>query len=361
MKKSRVISIIIAVLAVSAGYLFFSQQKQLKIFSAQQSITVDQTVVESQEPLPELPKEVSLVAVGDIMLSRVVGQKMVKNGYDYPFAKLTDFLSDADLTFGNLETAITPGRRVETGEFMFRADAESATALKRAGFDIVSLANNHSPNFGAKGLEDTFKYLNDAGVKYVGAGNNQEEANQPVYLTTNGLTLAFLAYNDDDVVPAGYEAGQSRAGTAFMRIEAMQQAVTAAKAETDFVIVSMHSGTEYVSKGNSSQIAFARGAIDAGAELVIGHHPHVVQNVEKYNGKYIFYSLGNFIFDQMWSQETREGLAVKIFFNRDGVDKISLHPVLISDYSQPALITDNSGQSILKRLNYPFTNNVITD
>src|SRR3990167_10074072 len=118
----------------------------------------------------------------------------------------------------------------------------------------------------------------------------------------------------------------------------MREAVKEAKQKTDFVIVSMHAGIEYVNKPNTSQTNFAREAIDAGADLIIGHHPHVVQIMEKYKGKYIFYSLGNFVFDQMWSMATREGLMIKAYFTKSGVEKVLLYPVLIENYSQPRLL-----------------------
>jgi len=143
-------------------------------------------------------------------------------------------------------------------------------------------------------------------------------------------------------------------GTALMQKAKMIDAVGAAKGKADLVIVSMHSGIEYTGKPNDSQIDFAHGAIDAGADLVIGHHPHVVQMAEKYKGKYIFYSLGNFIFDQMWSQETREGLMIKIYFSKTGVSKISPVPIIIENYSQPRIANSAEAEKILKRLSIPL-------
>jgi poly-gamma-glutamate synthesis protein (capsule biosynthesis protein) len=120
----------------------------------------------------------------------------------------------------------------------------------------------------------------------------------------------------------------------------------------------MHAGNEYTDKPNDSQISFAHKAIDAGAELVIGSHPHVVQPVEKYKGKYIFYSLGNFVFDQMQSRDTKRGLAVKIIFNKEGVAKVSFYPVLIQDFSQPEFLEGSEATQVLSRLDYPLAENV---
>ena len=284
------------------------------------------------------PHEVTLVAVGDMMLSRTVAKRMRQYGADYPFASTSAFIRDADIAFGNLETSITPGTEVQPFEMSFRADIESAVALKDAGFDVLSLANNHTPNFGREGLADTLRYLDEQGIAHAGAGMDSAEAGKPAFITVHGIRFAFLAYNDHDVVPTSYEARLDHAGTALMDIEAMTNAVHAAQQYADIIIVSMHAGNEYEPTPNDSQIAFAHAAIDAGAEMVIGHHPHVVQTAEVYRGKYIFYSLGNFIFDQMWSQETREGLVLKATFTKEGLSSLSYHPVSIEDYAQPRFL-----------------------
>jgi poly-gamma-glutamate capsule biosynthesis protein CapA/YwtB (metallophosphatase superfamily) len=286
---------------------------------------------------PEPPAEVTFVAVGDMMLSRAVAKRMRQRGYDYPFASTSEFVRSADIAFGNLETPITPGPEVQPFEMSFRADPESAQALHDAGFDVLSLANNHTPNFGENGLQDTLRYLDEVRIVHVGAGLDQA-AHSAKFIESKGIRFAFLAYNDRDVVPASYEATDTRFGTAFMHTARMQDAVRAATEVADIVIVSMHSGTEYEPFPNDSQTTFAHAAIDAGAEMVIGHHPHVVQTMEVYKGKYIFYSLGNFVFDQMWSRETREGLLARATIRKEGVTGISFHPVLIEDYAQPRFL-----------------------
>lgn len=309
--------------------------------------------VQGQEFLP-VDKEVSLIAVGDIMLSRNVAQT-IKNKKDknYPFLKTSDLLKSGDIVFANLETSLTPGRDIKTGEMVFRSDPQMADILRQNNFSILSLANNHTPNFGQKGLNDTFKYLRDAGIAFVGAGKDANEAYKATYLEKNGFTFAFLAYTDNDVIPQSYQAAQKRAGTAFMDIAKLTKSIKEVKQKSDFVIVSMHSGTEYVPQPNKRQKQFAYAAIDAGAELVLGHHPHVVQTAEIYKGKYIFYSLGNFIFDQMWSRDTREGLMLKIIFDKNGVVKIDYTPILIEDYSQPQILTGKEAAKILARLKLP--------
>lgn len=316
------------------------------------------TAAPSPTPAPTPVPEATLIAVGDVMLSREVAKKIIQHGLDYPYKEIATHLRSAHGVFANLETPITAGRAIEQSEMTFRADPGVEHALRQAGVTIVSLANNHTPNFGQKGLLDTFTYLNNAGVAYVGAGRDDTEAYAHDIITLNGIRIAFLAYNDDDVVPASYKATPNRAGTAFMDIPRMTASVTAAKKEADLVFVSMHSGTEYVAKPNTSQTTFARAAIDAGADAVIGHHPHVVQTAEIYKGKPILYSLGNFVFDQMWSQDTRRGMAVKLHMTPAGITKMEFQPILISNYAQASLLTGADAETVLARLELPLTNGV---
>ncbi|RLC34500.1 CapA family protein, partial [Candidatus Shapirobacteria bacterium] len=278
---------------------------------------------------------ISLLAVGDIMLSRTVATKIKQNGPDYPFVEFKSILNSVDLVFANLETPLTPGRLIRPQEMLFRSDPTLVKTLQKYNFSVLSLANNHTPNFGTLGLNNTFKYLDQAKIVYVGAGHNLTEANQPKYVSRQGIKLAFLAYNDADVVPNSYFASSNHSGTNPMNLDNLKLAIRQAKQQADLVIVSMHSGYEYQPHPNQHQINFAQTAIDNGAELVIGHHPHVVQDIKKYKGKYIFYSLGNFIFDQMWSLKTRQGLAVKIILNKNGLVKFKKIPFLINDYCQP--------------------------
>lgn len=331
--------------------LILNVNQPLKIIPAKRHF-FDQLILEK---IFRYKKQVSLLAVGDIMLSRDVASQIKKlNDYHYPFLKTVALTQTADLAFGNLETPITPGRQIKTGEMLFRSDPEVVQGLVYAGFDILSLANNHTPNFGQKGLLDTFNYLKSAGISYVGAGENLDSALAPVIKEVKGLKFAFLAFNDFNSVPKSYFATQTQPGTAPMDLDNLKNSIAQAKTQADFVIISLHSGTEYASSSNSRQQNFARLAIDAGAALVIGHHPHVVQNLEKYHNGYIFYSLGNFIFDQMWSAETRQGLAAEIIFNSSGLTNIKLHPIVIENYSQPRLASPEESQEILNRLSFDF-------
>jgi poly-gamma-glutamate capsule biosynthesis protein CapA/YwtB (metallophosphatase superfamily) len=291
------------------------------------------------------PQSVSILFLGDVMLSRGVANQIEKNNNLYfPFQYIKEELLNNDFVFANLESPMIEGKKVYAGEMVFRTDEKLIPILKEMNFSIVSLANNHMLDMGQKGLLNTFKVLTENNIQYVGAGENYAKAHESKILEKNGIKFAFLAYNDDDVILATNEATDDRAGTAFMGLEGLKKDVANAKLLSDFVIVSMHSGNEYQVEPNQKQIDFSHIAIDSGADLVIGHHPHIIQKYEQYKNGHIFYSLGNCIFDQMWSEETREGIMAKIVFSKESITKIEPIPFLIENFSQPRIINreDNS-------------------
>lgn len=309
----------------------------------------------AKSSLPVRSPEISLIAVGDVMLARGVASAMDKHGRDFPFAGIKEQLKDADIVFGNLESPITNARPKYSSRMIFCAAPGLEQDLKKANFSVLSLANNHIANVGSRGVTDTIKYLAQSGIAYVGAGADDQEAYRPVYLENNGIKLAFLAYADQVPCPLSHEAKPGRAGIAFMDKVGMTAAIKEAKQKADLVIISLHAGDEYVARPNPAQVDFAQAAIDSGADLVIGHHPHVVQTMEKYKDKYIFYSLGNFIFDQMWSEPIREGLLSKFILGKDGVHRIDFIPVRIEDFSQPQPAEGKIAKDILKRLDYSLS------
>ena len=296
----------------------------------------------------ETPSLVSGLFVGDVMLSRGVAYQIEKNSnLYYPFEQIKDFLSKNDFVFANLESPIIDGRKIKAGEMIFRADEKLAPILKEMNFSVFSLANNHILNFGEKGLMNTFKILNENKIIFVGAGENFETAHQFKIIERNGIRFAFLAYAEKYFAP---EAKENEPGVALMDLEQLKNDVEKARQKADFVIVSMHAGEEYKDYPSSAQINFAHYAIDAGADLVIGHHPHVIESIEKYKNGYIFYSLGNFIFDQMWSNETREAIALRIIFTPNAIKIIQIYPILIENYSQPKIINSKNNPSEFKRI-----------
>jgi len=259
-------------------------------------------------------RKVEVMIMGDVMLGRSVNTTAQRRGdWKYPFLKTSEELFQADLTLGNLETPLVPGcKNTDTG-MIFCGNPKMVEGLKLAGFDVLSLANNHIFNYGRSGFEETEELVESEQIVGVGEGEIEE-------VEVKGVKLAFLAF--DDV-------------SNRVNKEKMIQLIKEAKERNEVVMVSMHWGWEYRSAPNLRQIDLGRGAIDAGANVVWGHHPHWVQSVEEYNGGYIFYSLGNFVFDQMWSEKTREGVVARVVMDREGVEEYELLPVRIYDYSQP--------------------------
>lgn len=321
----------------------------ISVFFVSPLVAAKDNIVLPKYTKPET--EISLIAVGDIMLSRSVEAVMIKKkDFKFPFYSLSNFLNSADITFGNLETSIIAGRPILTNEFSFRTDPKSIQGLTLAGFDILSLANNHTPNFGRAGLEKTFSVLNDAKIKYVGAGLNNNQAGAPVILEKSGIKIGFLAYTYNSNIPKNYFAGPKEPGVNPANIEKMKKDMANLKNQVDFIVVSIHDGTEYQFIANKSQVNFAKAAIDAGANLIIGHHPHVVQNFEKYKDGYIFYSLGNFVFDQLWSLPTQQGLALKLKISKRKINSIEFFPIKINKSFQPEFAKTNDSQNVVTRL-----------
>jgi poly-gamma-glutamate synthesis protein (capsule biosynthesis protein) len=316
------------------------------------SAAMDIFAIFKKENSDEKEKSIRLIAVGDIMLSRGVDLKMESKGKDYPFTNVAEYLKKGDIVFGNLESPIYPGDIMPIADTSFWARPGSEKYLKEAGFNILSLANNHMGNQGTYGVNYTVYSLNKKGILNAGAGRDKEKAVNPAIIEKNGIRIAFLAYTDGAIIPSSYEATEYSPGVAYMDHADLANDIKKAKELADFVIVSMHAGTEYVNRPDKKQIDFARKAIDSGAELVIGHHPHNIQDIEKYNGKYIFYSLGNFIFDQMWSEGTKEGVIADINITSKGVESYTLVPVRIDDYCQPNIVEGDEARNILSKIIY---------
>ncbi len=367
MKLKTRLKVILLIVLIGAGgivlFFFIFKDKKGNLNSPPSSNFQDRKVEISKdsdlEKLTKIPietKPISIITVGDLMLSRNVGNAMnERNDYHFPIKNTRDFLRSADLTFGNLECPICEGRKIGIHEMSFRADPETLETLTYGGFDVMSLANNHTMNFGSQCLEDTFKYLNKADIDYVGAGEDFQNSHKALTKNINGHKIAFLAYNDSDVVPSSYFATSSTAGTNEMDIQQLKKDINKLKAyslEPTAIIVSMHSGTEYTSVPNSRQKKFAHAAIDYGADIVIGHHPHVVQHIEKYKGKFIIYSLGNFIFDQMIFENCTKELAAKLTVEDDGIKEVEVVPVRMKKFVETNIAKGQEKEEILNIINY---------
>jgi poly-gamma-glutamate capsule biosynthesis protein CapA/YwtB (metallophosphatase superfamily) len=279
--------------------------------------------------------EVVVAFAGDIMLDRDVWLKMKQFGVEYPFKHVGTIVGDPELFVANLEGPVTDRgtHAVPNGSLLFKFDPSTVAPLKTTGIDAVSLANNHTRNQGQAGLDDTRRLLNEATVAHFGDPRLMDA--EYVWRTErNGRSFAFVGWNRIEV--------------ADDRRDATIDLVRTLDGEVDAVVVLPHWGAEYVAQ-RQAEVDDARALIDAGADLIIGAHPHVVQGVEVYRDRLIAYSLGNFIFDQYWSTPTQQGLVVAITFDEANVVTAELRPVVVPK-AQPRLASDEERSTILERI-----------
>ncbi len=339
----------------------------------------------------------TLVAGGDILLDRGVARQVtiLGRGVDFPFAggsaritgrfccssfgwelprtrrtgdpgAVRHLLQTADLAVANFENPAPDAFRYHVQGTVFSADPRLIDGLRNAGLDWVSLANNHIRDAGASGLLQTIANLDRRGIAHSGAGRDLAAARKAAILvagaaaasgtadgatggSAGGIRVAFLGY---DTIAPSYAAGTGRAGSAPMSAAALRRDVAAARAAgAQVVVVYPHWGVEYTARTTSLQRALGRAAIDAGADLVIGNHPHWVGAMEVYRGRPIWYALGNFVFDQAWSEPTQEGLLLELTFRGRTLVQVRLHPTIILDQAQPNLLDPGrDGAAVLDQL-----------
>jgi len=274
-----------------------------------------------------------MLAVGDIMLGRYVETLMRRSGDAYPFEGVADYLQGFDNVFGNLEGPILDDA-AQTPNFstVFAFKPFVASLLKNNNVTMVSLANNHTFDFGEEGYLQTKRILRRQTITPIGNPRSVDEG-----------SLGTLQYGNRSVRVIAVQDVSSR-----INQDDLLSAIMAQDQNDAYIMVAIHWGDEYEQVANQHQVSLAHAMVDAGADVVIGHHPHVVQNIEEYHGQLIFYSLGNFIFDQYFSAETQEGLAVAIdFFDEE--EHFSLVP-MISTLSQPRKMDDVRAKEWLKSL-----------
>ena len=260
---------------------------------------------------------VSIAFVGDIMLADTPG-KVVKSGRN-PFAPMAPLLNTADIRVGNLESLIaTIGTPVPNKPFTFRAHPRTLPLLKRH-FDALALANNHSGDYGPLAFREMLGLLDQKGIAYFGGGRTLAEAHRPLMIERKGLRIALLSYNE--FFPRSFEADVDKPGIAWSEDEQVRLDIGTARTTygADLVIPFMHWGWEHERTASQRQRQLARLMVDAGADAVVGGHPHVTQDVEQYRGKPIFYSLGNFLFDSFSDVANNTGWLVRMELDRQGV------------------------------------------
>lgn len=253
--------------------------------------------------LKKIDERVAMLAFGDLLLDRYIKISMDKYGNDYPFQNIKQSLSGNDFTLANLEGSFTDFSPNKPGPNMasFTFDPKLIPAMKNLGFNIFSLANNHTQDFGRLGLAQSQAYLKQNDIDCFGTFNNDGEIS--VVKDINGLKIGFVGYD---------EFGGS--------FDAVIAEIKNLKPQVDHVVVMPHWGIEYQTVNSPGQREKGRQFIDAGADLVLGGHPHVVQPLEIYKGRLIVYSMGNFVFDQIFSAQVQRGLAIGAIFTKDEID-----------------------------------------
>jgi poly-gamma-glutamate synthesis protein (capsule biosynthesis protein) len=279
-------------------------------------------------PRPIKPKTTRIIFGGDVMLSRHVG-RLARAHHDpaSPLRELAPLLRSADIVFVNLEAPFSDRGRPTDHGMIFKAEPNMIAALQTAGVSIVSTANNHARDCGAYGVGFTQSWLHRHGILTVGSAATAEAAHAGTVMELNGQRFGFLAYTFDQS-NGNYKDVDTR--IAVMDIPTTRSDIARLlQNRADVVIVSMHAGSEYQPRPNSRQVEFAHAALDAGARVVIGHHPHVTQPWERSGNGVIFYSLGNLVFDQFQRPETQRGALAEVVFSGKTLESAALLPVQI--------------------------------
>ena len=267
--------------------------------------------------------EVTLSAVGDIRLSGPIAE-IAREGGDSAPSKAVKALLAADIEFANLETPITERGTKTPKTWNFRAKPRDLKIVRAAGITVVNIANNHVWDYGLEGFLDTLNYLKKDGWTYIGGGRDRTAAEEVRLFEFEGLTVGIVGLTSTH--PEAAWAGKNKPGVAYSDFDRIGEIVGRAKARCDVLVVSFHGGTELADDANDIQKAVAHAAIDAGADLFLGHHPHVLQPIELYKEKPILYSLGNFLFVSP-SPSTRPEIIVRARLAKDGVRRLDLIPL----------------------------------
>lgn len=313
--------------------------------------TVDADLNGDLEPTSEETvsgDQVLIHFAGDTIFSGNVAKVLEKQGYDYPYQYVKELFQSDDLTVLNLETPVTyGGTAAEDKTFVFKSSPKALEEMVKAGVDAVNLANNHTLDQGVEGLLDTIQHLKDNKIRYVGAGRNSDEAYAPIYFERKGMKIALCGFSR--VIPqADWAATKKNAGVAAVYDSTLAvKAIKEARKKADLVLVVTHWGKERVTKLEEHQTNLSHTFIDAGADLVIGGHPHVMQGIENYKGKWVVYSTGNFIFTKSNDPKTWETAVFSAKCSKNGDCKLKLTPYL-TEIGQPVPMNEQDGAKMLK-------------
>jgi len=296
---------------------------------------------------------IRISAVGDIMLGGTSQPVLEDLGYDYPFEQVKHLFTDSDIVIGNLEGPLTNrDTPFADKDYLFKTPPERvAPALKKAGFTIMNLANNHIMDFGTGGMTDTLQALHQLGIETVGVGDNLQQARQGTVIIAKNMKIGFLSYSL--TFPKSFWASDNRAGTAFGHEHQIRADVRRMKKYVDILVVSYHWGQEKSMDLRDYQPILAHAAIDEGASLVLGHHPHVLQAVEQYRHGAIIYSLGNFTFGS-YSRAADTSVVATAIFDGDRLHGLELVPINVLNVDvnfQPRLLQEADADRVIDRLN----------
>lgn len=297
------------------------------------------TPIDRSTDTPAQPGTVRLMVVGDVVLAQSIGRRIVKNGPGAPWRKVSGYLGQAELLMVNLECPISargtswPGKK-----YTFRAPPASADALVAAGIDVANLANNHTLDYGPTAFGDTLAALDARGVGHIGGGLDEAAAHAPLILERNGLRIGFLGYAlyFAPGTRSQWTAGPDRPGVAAGTPEIVSREVAALRLQVDVVVVTFHGGRTNSAGPDRTVREFTRAATAAGASLVVGHHPHVLQGYSRVGSTLVAYSLGNFVF-AYFSGVQNDSAILDVTLSTAGVDSFSWIPVVIeSGFPRPA-------------------------
>ncbi|MBN2039095.1 MAG: CapA family protein [Spirochaetes bacterium] len=297
--------------------------------------------------------EVCVLFAGDVMLDWGISDTMEKMGVSYPLLHLKDFLRSFDYRFCNLECPIAKEGDIHPDKkYVFLGKPVHIELLKYAGIDGVSLANNHACDYGKSALLYTVKNLISSGISISGAGENRSEAHLPVVVEKNDVNIAIMAYT---AIAYDYSfAGENSPGVARARIDLIAKDIAQFKEYYDYFVVSVHWGDEYSDYPNSRQIQLAHQIIDSGADVIVGHHPHIFQGVEIYRNKPIFYSIGNFIFGSV-NEDIKNNILVSVTFSKKDIKEFRIFPINGNTATSPfqySLLKGREADDSLKDLLY---------
>lgn len=294
---------------------------------------------------------VSLVVVGDLMMGGSALPVLHQRGSDYPFDLTRTHLRTADIALANLEAPFTHSGKAFEKTFIFRIPPEYAGGVARAGFDVLTLANNHILDYGPEGLLSTVMVLDSLGIAHCGAGPDLLAAEKGVVVKRGLWRIGFLAYSL--TYPTDFWATLGKMGTAYPYPDRFKECLRMMREEADLIVVSFHWGGELKTEPKPYQRLFAYRAIDWGADLVVGHHPHVLQGLEIYKDRLIAYSLGNFVFGS-YSRNARESIILKVRYDQMGFLMAEVIPISVFNYEvqfQPRLLEGALREKVIQRLN----------